>query len=294
MARKYARRGGSKKYRKSSGPSQEERKQQAKERTELALACISDLTEEAKASDEFQKWLAVQGKFHRYSFGNALQIMFQMPEATRVAGFHAWKDVNRNVCAGEQAKIYVWAPSTRKVKETDAETGEERDVKEVTGFRLVPVFDISQTEGAELPSLDYRIEGNDNGLSEALESMIEGRGIKLETVENLGGASGCSMGKHIQVLAECEGLGRARTLIHELAHEVLHYGAKGDHSRSVQEIEAEATTFVVLAGLGFKEAEKSKFYLAAWGGDREKLRMSMARIQKTAQKFIKEIQERLV
>lgn len=264
----------------------------------LLVNSIADKTDEAKASDHFKRWVAAQSKFHNYSYRNTLLILSQMPEATQVAGYNTWLNLGRQVV--EKGKIRIFAPAPYKVKvevEQDDGTKEEQEQQRMH-FRPVTVFDISQTEGEDLPTLEYRIEGEDNGTVEILESLIHDLSIQLEYVDSkeLRGASGCSMGGHIKILDSLEGAERAATLTHEIAHELLH---KGDldplqHSRSVKEIEAEATAAVVLSSLGIN-MEGSKFYLACWNGDGEKVRKSMDNIGKASKQileFVKKAQKK--
>ena len=113
---------------------------------------ISNLT----SSEEWQRYLDFQSRFHRYSFGNVLLIAAQCHEATRVAGFNAWRKLNRFVRKGEKA-IWILAPMV--YKNADAEDGEDDRV--IRGFKFVPVFDVAQTDGEELPSICNRLDGDD-------------------------------------------------------------------------------------------------------------------------------------
>ena len=113
---------------------------------------IANLT----SSTQWQDYLNFQSRFHRYSFGNVLLIALQRPDATRVAGFNAWKKSNRFVRKGEKA-IWILAPMV--YKNPDAEEGEVDRV--IRGFKFVPVFDVAQTDGEELPTVCARIDGDD-------------------------------------------------------------------------------------------------------------------------------------
>src|ERR1039458_1813248 len=116
-------------------------------------AGISTLT----SSEEWQRHLDFQSRFHHYSFGNVLLIAAQCHRATRVAGFNAWRKMNRFVRKGEKA-IWILAPMV--YKNADAEEGESDRV--IRGFKFVPVFDVEQTDGEELPSICTRIAGEDS------------------------------------------------------------------------------------------------------------------------------------
>lgn len=111
---------------------------------------ITNLT----SSDAWQEWLTVQSRFHRYSFNNTLLIHLQRPEATRVAGFHAWRRLGRNVRKGEKA-IWILAPVTRKPADEErsgASAAAERG-RVLVAFKPTAVFDIAQTDGEELPEV---------------------------------------------------------------------------------------------------------------------------------------------
>ena len=96
--------------------------------------------------------LKVASKFHRYSFNNHLMIFLQRPDTTVVAGFKRWKSLGRFVKKGEKG-IAIFAPCRYKTKVED-ESGDEQVIDSIRGFRVVHVFDISQTEGDDLPDLD--------------------------------------------------------------------------------------------------------------------------------------------
>ena len=108
------------------------------------------------SSDSWTTWLRVQARFHRYSFSNALLVALQCPGATRVTGFHTWRRLGRTVRRGESA-LWILAPVTRRVVSDDT----EQQTGVVTAFRAVPVFDISQTTGQDLPEICTHLSGND-------------------------------------------------------------------------------------------------------------------------------------
>jgi hypothetical protein len=286
MAKRY-----NKKNKKGKTPEQKQaEKEQLDGQINLFINELANETDEAKASEHFKRWLDCQSKFHHYSFHNTLLILQQMPEATQVAGYHTWKDMGRQVV--EKGKIRIFYPMFRKVNvevERDDGSVETEKQKRLRGFGVTTVFDISQTIGDPLPELDYRTEGDDKGTVPHLENMVRDLSIKLEYVDELrGGAKGCSKGGEINVLATLQGAERAATLTHEIAHELMHQGEDFnpfEHSRSTKEIEAEATAAVVLTSLGL-DMSASKFYLACWKGDGEKVRKSMDRIAKTSKKIL--------
>ena len=150
---------------------------------------IANLT----SSENWQHYLDFQSRFHRYSFGNVLLIAAQCHEATRVAGFNAWRKMNRFVRKGEKA-IWILAPMV--YKNADAEDGESDRV--IRGFKFVGVFDVAQTDGEELPSICNRIDGDDPaGHYAQLVTVAESIGFSVEDHEFGGSTNGdCSHGEH--------------------------------------------------------------------------------------------------
>ena len=240
-------------------------------------AGISTLT----SSEEWQRHLDFQSRFHHYSFGNVLLIAAQCHEATRVAGFNAWRKLNRFVRKGEKA-IWVLAPMV--YKNADAEDGENDRV--IRGFKFVPVFDIAQTDGEELPSICNRLEGDDpKGRYAQLVTVAQSIGFTVEVHEFNGSANGdCCHAEHrIRVETTNTPAQRVKTLAHELAHALLH---ESYDNRALAELEAESTAYVVCQTLGIDSGDYSFGYVATWAGDGEQaiagIRASCDRIQKSA------------
>jgi hypothetical protein len=245
---------------------------------------IAQLAEGIKSlttSDEWQHYLDVQSRFHRYSFGNVLLIDAQRHEATRVAGFNAWRKVSRFVRKGEKA---IWILAPMLYKNANAEEGEHDRI--VRGFRFVPVFDIAQTDGEELPSICRRLGGNDEkGLYADLVAVGESMGFTVQDHAFGGTTNGdCShRASRIRVEITNSPAQRVKTLAHEIAHALLH--EKFD-DRSVAELEAEAVAYVVCKVLGLDTTDYSFGYVACWAGGGEQaiagIKSSCDRIQKAA------------
>tara|TARA_R110002020_G_scaffold50716_3_gene143081 strand:+ start:604 stop:1476 length:873 start_codon:yes stop_codon:yes gene_type:complete len=259
---------------------------------------IADLTDEAKSSGSFQKWLKTQSAFHHYSYYNTMLIAIQNPQATRVMGGKSWNKVGRRVKQDQwRKKIWILAPILVN-DEAAGFTSAGKPKKKLIGFRNVYVFDVGQTEGDELPELDYRAPGEDNGLCDALEAEFKRREIVLEYVDALGGANGTSAGGKVCILNSLVGAERAATMAHELAHEILHWAPGGGrppedgwyekHTRSVKEIEAESTAAVVLGAWGL-DYTASPMYLAAWQGDGKKVRESLGSIARASKGILSHI-----
>ncbi len=212
-------------------------------------------------------------------FGNVLLIAAQCHQATRVAGFNAWRKLNRFVRKGEKA-IWVLAPMIYE----NAEDGETDRV--LRGFKYVPVFDIAQTDGEELPSICDRLEGDDpQGLYAQLVAVARSIGFTVEDHEFNGSANGdCRHDDHhIRVETTNTPAQRVKTLVHEMAHALLH--ASYD-DRALAELEAESTAYVVCQVLGIDSGDYSFGYVATWAGDGDQavagIKASCERIQKSA------------
>jgi antirestriction protein ArdC len=238
---------------------------------------IANLT----TTDEWQRFLDYQSRFHNYSFGNVLLIAAQRHEATRVAGFRAWQKMNRFVRKGEKA-IFILAPMV--YKNTEASEGDDERV--IRGFKWVPVFDVAQTDGEELPAICNRLAGDDPaGFFAQLVAVAESIGYTVEDAELPGSTNGdCSFALHrIRVEVSNSPAQRVKTLAHEIAHAILHEDFK---DRRLAELEAESTAYIVCASLGFNSENYSFGYVATWAGGGDEaiagIKASCDRIQKTA------------
>lgn len=262
---------------------------------------IGNVTDEAKASGIFQRWLRFQQSFWRYSAYNTMLMAFQAHQyginLSRVGGSTKWQSLGRKVKSEAwNQRLWILAPVFKKV--TDYKTGEEKSI--LSGFRSVYVFDQSQTEGDDLPTLDYRARGDDAGLVNALESVARDHKIAVQyadatLMDALYGAECNGVctdgGKTIRVRNTLDGAARAGTLAHELAHSFLHFKdgkLDADHSRSVAEIEAESVAACILGAWGL-EWQRSAFYIACWEGDKEKVKSSMTRIANTSKSILSSI-----
>ena len=246
---------------------------------------------DAGNSEQMEVFLKAMGRFHRYSFQNLMLILTQRPEATRVAGFHTWRKLGRTVNKGEKG-IAIFAPMRIKKKEEREETND--DAQSVLRFRVVHVFDVSQTEGDPLPE-PARVSGDASGAMDALRSVIAGRGIELVEDADLGGADGLSTGGRIKIRGGLAPAAAFGVLAHELAHEMLHQNVeKQDRPpKSVRETEAEAVAHVVCESFGLDVGSAASDYIGLYQGDRDTLSASLTRIQKTACGIIDGVREHL-
>jgi antirestriction protein ArdC len=236
-------------------------------------------------SDTLVRYLSVMSRFHRYSFGNLMLILAQREDATYVAGFRKWQQLGRNVRKGEKG-IGIIAPCRYKRK-ADDQGAEEQDVQDIRGFRVVHVFDLSQTEGEELPEF-AQINGEPGECLGRVEQVIRDAGIELRYETIPGGALGSSAGGTITVIPGLSAAETCAVLVHEYSHEVLHWqsGRKHECSKTVRETEAEAVAFVVCRAYGLDSATRSADYIQLYRGSTETLAESLELIQKTAATII--------
>jgi hypothetical protein len=222
---------------------------------------------ELTSSRRWREWLAMQARFPSYSYGNVLLIGAQCPSATRVAGYRAWRGLGRHVRRGERA-IYILAPLWRRDRSggAHAATVAADAPRRLVGFRPVAVFDISQTEGAELPEICQPLTGPDRGDNFARLVEVAGR-LGFDVVRRRLGAGvngECHLAVRQIVIDEAlHGAQAVKTLAHELAHGLLH---EGETDRARAELEAESTAYLLCRELGIDSAEYSFGYVASWSG----------------------------
>jgi hypothetical protein len=121
------------------------------ERLEAMRAEIDAAMQHMADPEGWQAFLNSLAAFHRYSLNNTLLALSQKPDVTLLAGFKDWKNKHERTVAKGAKAIWIYAPMTFSAVETDPDTGEEKRVKHIKGFRPVPVFDVSQTEGNRFP-----------------------------------------------------------------------------------------------------------------------------------------------
>ncbi len=162
-------------------------------------------------------------RFHNYSFGNVLEIARQMPTATRVAGFWTWKNLGRSVNSGAKGiRILTPIVGVRRKKDSEAEKDiTTQNTRALLGFRNAYVFDISQTSGVDLPTIE-RTSGDPGEGIERLAAFLKSQGIQLVYNPKIAPALGMSYGGGIAILPGQSKAEEFSTLVHETAHEMLH------------------------------------------------------------------------
>ncbi len=209
----------------------------------------------------------------------------QRPDATRVAGLYGWNQLGRKVKKGERG-IRILAPviGVRRKKDVEA----EKDIRTqnqavLVGFRSAYVFDVSQTEGKELPELSERVTGDVGEYRERLVDFVTAQAITLEFKESIAPALGMSYGGRIAILPGQGAVEEFSTLVHELAHEMLHKAERRTATtKTVRETEAEAIAFVVGKTIGLSTGRASADYIHLYHGNAALLTESLKAIQKTS------------
>jgi antirestriction protein ArdC len=223
-------------------------------------------------------------RFHNYSFGNILEIARQCPTASRVAGMYAWNQLGRRVKKGEKG-IRILAPIIGVKRKPDEEAEKDitkQNTRVLVGFRNAYVFDVEQTEGVELPAL-REVYGDVGENHDRLLSFIERQGIELVFTENIAPALGMSYGGRIAILPGQSKDETFATLVHELAHEMLHKAERRTTTtKVVRETEAEAIAYVVGKAVGLEAGSASADYIHLYHGNASLLAESLEVIQQTS------------
>ena len=268
------------------------------------MADIKKITEELEegvkaifASDRYREYLDCMGKFYNYSFNNTVLIFSQMPTASLVAGYNAWQNkFHRQVRKGERA-IKILAPCPHKqIKSVEREDG-SREEKEIrwTSYRAVNVFDVSQTEGAELPSIVSKLSGGVDTFPDTFNRLCGVSPVPV-AYENIDHANGyfSTTENRIAIKAGMSEQQTLKTLVHEIAHAMLHGedGEQKEAGRRTREVQAESVAYIVCSALGLDTADYSFGYIAGWSDGQEikELSGSMDVIRKTAKTILEKLE----
>ena len=272
-------------------------------------------------SERYREYLRVMSKFHNYSFNNTLLIAMQKPDASLVAGFSAWKNnFGRNVIKGQKG-IKIIAPSPYKVKQEmkkiDPHTQQPiigKDGKPVTeekeitipAYKVVSVFDVSQTEGKELPDIAVdELTGDVERYRDFFAALEKTSPVPIG-FEQIPGSSHGYYHLEDKRIAIQEGMSELQTLktaIHEIAHAKLHdidLNAPENEQqprvdRRTREVEAESVAYTVCQHYGLDTSDYSFGYVAGWSSGRElsELKNSLETIRSAAAEIINSIDETL-
>ena len=293
-----------------------------RERLQQITAGIEQGIKELFESEKYMRYLSVMSRFHRYSVNNTMLIYMQKPDATLVAGYNKWKNqFERHVKRGEHGiTIIAPTPFKKKIEEQkldpdtkapilDAEgkaVMEEREV-EISMFRPVKVFDVSQTDGKPLPELASTLSGSVQNYEAFMEALRRSAPVPL-SVEPMAANMDGYFSPDQQRIAIRAGMSEVQTVsaaVHEIAHSKLHNYAKaqeeaaraGDKEppkkkdRNTEEVEAESISYAVCQYYGIQTGENSFGYIANWSQGKElpELRASLETINKAAGELIADI-----
>lgn len=287
---------------------------------------MKDLTDKLKQgvrnvfeSDRYAEYLKTVSKFHSYSFRNVILILMQYPDASRVAGFNTWKKLGRTVKKGEKG-IAILAPITFKrmvesdvidpqtntvVRDANGDPVKETKIVKMQSYKIVHVFDFSQTEGRELPSIGVdELIGNVSGYDAILNAVTDIAPVPVHFRSGEFVSKGCY--SHVeQCIYINEGMSQMQTVktaIHETAHSMLHnvkvvdgkLAEKPTKDRHTMEVEAESIAYVVCQHFGIDTSDYSFAYVTSWSRSKEldELTASLGCISSTAAEIIDGIEER--
>ena len=299
-------------------------KQSNKDRIKEITAGIEQGIKELFESDRYRKYLTTMSRFHKYSLNNVMLIHSQRPDATLVAGFNKWKNsFGRHVKKGEKG-IQILAPTPYKIKvekeKLDPETKlplidengdpvtEEKEVS-IPMFKVVSVFDVSQTEGKPLPQLAYSLSGAVEHYEEFMEALKRTSTVPIKvehTEKNVDGFFDLT-NQSITIQAGMSEIQTVCAVIHEIAHSRLHnYDhmteladdgetllTPAEKDRNTEEVEAESISYAVCQYFGIETSENSFGYIASWsqGKELKELRASLETINRTSSELISGIEK---
>jgi antirestriction protein ArdC len=246
------------------------------EQKEMLEQAVDILTSE----QGWLNYLRTRTSFRKYSFNNIILIAMQRPSATQVAGAKKWmKDFDRKIIAGERA-IRILAPImvTEKDENGKPVMGENGKPKQrVAFFKGVPVFDVEQTEGPAMPTVEYApVEGDSHEeYVLRLEAYAEARGYQVMYDDSLGETGGhVNMQTKVITINSARSINsQVRTLIHEIAH-TFGYDYT-DYTRQQSEVIVESAAYIVTGMIGLDTAGMSVPYIATWGADAEDPKAAM-------------------
>lgn len=290
--------------------------QQVREITDKLEQGIKELFE----SERFKEYLRTMSKFYNYSFNNTLLIAMQKPEATYVAGYTSWqRNFDRQVMKGEKG-IKILAPAPYKTQEErekiDPVTQKPvigADGKAVTetvevlrpAFKVVSVFDVSQTDGKELPDIIVdELKGTVENYEAFFDALKQEAPVPISFEDIPGGAKGffSPVESRIAIQEGMSEIQTVKTAIHEIAHAKLHAfkpdekaAPEDKKDRHTKEVEAESVAYTVCQRYGIETSDYSFGYIAGWSSGKEtkELKSSLDTIRKTAAEMIESIDAKL-
>ena len=292
-----------------NGKDSTERMKEITDRLETGIQELFD-------SDRYKAYLTTMAKFHNYSFNNTLLIAMQGGQL--VAGFNKWKDTfHRTVKKGEKG-IKILAPAPYKVKQKmekldeqgkpildkDGKPLTEEKTVQIPAFKVVSVFDVSQTEGEPLPSIAVNeLSGSVQDYQDFFKALEQSSPVPIGFEDIEGGAHGYFhlLDKRIAIQEGMSQLQTIKTAIHEIAHAKLHAIDPTDPEQTnrpdsrTREVQAESVAYAVCQHYGLDTSEYSFGYVAGWSSGRElaELKASLGIIRSAAHELISALDEHL-
>jgi hypothetical protein len=243
-------------------------------------------------SEALVRYLEYAAKLHEYSIRNILLAIWQRPGLTQIAGLRRWNELGRRVKKGEKG-IAILAPIT-VIPRGEEDDGMGTEIPEpVRWFKVVYVFDISQTEGDPVPDMIHAT-GDVSVLYPVLVKSVQDSGITLEFADEVPGsigALGVSLDGRIVLRKDLAPADAFRVLVHEFAHERLHNGSEEKESKTIRETEADATAFIVCRHFGV--ACDSSDYLLLYDSTPKVLLDRLERVRATAGRIIDDLEKAL-
>jgi len=270
---------------KSQNPTQQSKGAQAPTKTNKAATLLAESVSKLMNSETYKKALTFRKKLYTYSFRNVWLIYCQNPEASLVAGYSKWKELGRQVKKGEKS-LAILAPLIKK----DQDTKE----KEVFGFRSANVFDVSQTDGPDLPELPkpQLLQQDSQQIQAAiktLEQFANQRGNPVSYKDIKANGLYSLQSKAIIINKTLPPLQQLKTLTHELAHALMHANTTTEHTHTL-ELEAESCAYLVCDSLGLDTSNYSFAYIANWANDPKELLTAAEKACKAADTLLETLE----
>ena len=299
-------------------------KQSNKDRIKEITAGIEQGIKELFESDRYRQYLSTMSRFHKYSLNNVMLIHSQRPDATLVAGFNKWKNqFGRHVKKGERGiQILAPVPFKKKVDEVkldphtkapmlDKDGNLVKEEKEVSVpiFKVVSVFDVSQTDGKPLPVLAHSLSGDVQQYEVFMEALRRTSPVPIVIAHTDRDVDGFFDLTAQQITIQ-DGMSQVQTIcagVHEIAHSKLHNYDKmteladdgvtvlapEEKDRHTEEVEAESISYAVCQYFGIETADNSFGYIASWsqGKELKELRASLETINRTSSELISSIEQ---
>lgn len=299
-------------------------KQSNKDRIKEITAGIEQGIKELFESDRYRQYLSTMSRFHKYSLNNVMLIHSQRPDATLVAGFNKWKNqFGRHVKKGERGiQILAPVPFKKKVDEVKLDphtkapmldkdgnlVKEEKEVS-VPMFKVVSVFDVSQTDGKPLPVLAHSLSGDVQQYEVFMEALRRTSPVPIVIAHTDRDVDGFFDLTAQQITIQ-DGMSQVQTIcagVHEIAHSKLHNYDKmteladdgvtvlapEEKDRHTEEVEAESISYAVCQYFGIETADNSFGYISSWsqGKELKELRASLETINRTSSELISSIEQ---